>query len=108
MSKSGTGSARKKVRKLGVKIPRKTRAPLVGNLQPHERPIRKNHYLYQSKLDLAKEILGVSTETEALDTALDLLIYGEALAQGTEAMAGEKYHDLMDISCEIPTAGEEN
>lgn len=67
-----------------------------------ERPTRKNHYLYQSKIDMAREILGVKTETDALDGALDLLIYGEALARGTEAMAGERYTDVLGIESEIP------
>jgi hypothetical protein len=69
-----------------------------------ERPTRKNHYLYQSKIDMAKEILGVRTETEVLDAALDLLIYGEALARGTEAMEGEEYHDVLGIAGELPGA----
>ena len=72
--------------------------------QSGEKPTRKNHFLYQSKLDLAKEILGAETETAALDAALDLVIYGEALARGTEAMAGEEYHDVLGIGSEIPGA----
>lgn len=78
-----------------------------GGLRKGEKPTRKNHYLYQSKIDLAKEILGVSTETEALDRALDALIYGEALARGSEAMEGEEYHDLLGLSAEVPTSGED-
>ncbi len=69
-----------------------------------EKPTRKNHFLYQSKLDLAKEILGAATETAALDAALDMVIYGEALARGTEAMSGEEYHDVLGIASEIPGA----
>jgi hypothetical protein len=69
-------------------------------LDPEERPRRKNHYLYQSKIDMAKEILGARTETEALDGALDLLIYGEALARGTEEMEGEEYLDVLGIADE--------
>jgi hypothetical protein len=52
---------------------------------------------------MAKEILGVRTETEALDGALDMLIYGEALARGTEAMLGEEYSDVLGIAHEVPT-----
>lgn len=74
--------------------------PLVS--RAGEKPTRKNHFLYQSKLDLAKEILGAETETAALDAALDLVIYGEALARGTEAMAGEVYHDVLGIAAEVP------
>lgn len=71
-----------------------------------EKPTRKNHYLYQTKIDMVKEILGAKTETEAIDRALDLLIYGEALARGTEAMDGEEYVDVLGIAGEIPDAGE--
>lgn len=68
-----------------------------------EKPTRKNHYLYQSKIDMAKEILGAKTETEALDGALDLLIYGEALARGTEGMEGEEYNDVLGMEGEVPS-----
>jgi hypothetical protein len=74
-------------------------------LDPEEKPTRKNHYLYQSKIDMAKEILGANTETEALNGALDLLIYGEALARGTEEMEGEEYHDVLGIAGEVPDDG---
>jgi hypothetical protein len=76
-------------------------------LDPEEKPTRKNHYLYQSKIDMAKEILGAKTETEALDGALDLLIYGEALARGTMEMEGEEYQDVLGIAGEIPNDGAE-
>ena len=69
-----------------------------------EKPTRKNHYLHQSKIDMAKKILGVKTETEALEGALDMLIYGEALARGTEAMRGEEYNDVLGIADEDPTS----
>lgn len=82
--------------------PRAEAARLGGSPTEGEKPTRKNHYLYQSKIDMAKEILGAKTETEALDRALDLLIYGEALAKGTEEMAGEEYHDVLGIAGEIP------
>jgi len=49
---------------------------------------------------MAKEILGAATETEAIDGALDLLIYGEALARGTEEMDGEEYVDVLGIAGE--------
>lgn len=76
----------------------------LGDLSEREKPVRKNHYLYQSKIDMVKEILGAGTETEALDAALDLLIYGEALALGTESVAGDEYEDVLGIADEAPTA----
>lgn len=81
---------------------RSSRRTVASAPKPREKPARKNHYLYQSKIDMAKRILGVKTETEALDGALDLLIYGEALALGTEAMAGEEYVDVLGIADEVP------
>lgn len=77
-------------------------ADVRARLNPDEKPTRKNHYLYQSKIDMAKEILGATTETGAIDGALDLLIYGEALARGTEEMEGEEYVDVLDIAGEVP------
>lgn len=71
---------------------------------PDEKPRRKNHHLYQSKIDMAKKILGAATETEAIDGALDMLIYAEAMAKGTEEMAGEEYVDVLGIADEIPDA----
>lgn len=79
-----------------------TAAELTAALQPDEKTRRKNHYLFQSKIDMAKRILGVGTETEAIDGALDMLIYGEALAKGTEAMHDEEYVDVLGIAGEIP------
>jgi hypothetical protein len=79
-------------------------ADLAEALAPEEKPRRKNHFLYQSKIDMAKKILGASTETEALDGALDLLIYAEAMARGTEEMEGEEYVDVLGIADEIPAA----
>ena len=67
-----------------------------------EKPTRKNFYLHQSKVDLARALLGARTETEAVEAALDALIYGEALAAGTVLMTGEEYNDVLGIGGEIP------
>jgi hypothetical protein len=93
--------------KYGGRVPGDRRAGAAdvrAALNPGEKPTRKNHYRYQSKIDMAKEILGARTETEALDGALDLLIYGEALARGTEEMEGEEYRDVLGIAGEVPNA----
>ena len=79
-------------------------ADVAAALAGDEKPRRKNHYLYQSKIDMAKKILGAKTETEALDGALDILIYGEAMARGTEEMEGEEYMDVLGIADEVPNA----
>jgi ABC-type cobalamin transport system ATPase subunit len=87
--------------------PRPELARLRAALAGADKPTRKNHYLHQSKIDMAKEILNAQTETEALDGALDLLIYGEALARGTEEMEGEEYEDVLELAREIPPAESE-
>jgi hypothetical protein len=68
----------------------------------NESPRRKNHYLLQSKLDLARAVLGARTETEALDMALDMVIYGDALAAGTESLDNEEYLDILGLEDEVP------
>lgn len=98
-----TAPARKRARASGE--PRAGAARVSAALDPEEKPTRKNHYLYQSKIDMAKEILGAKTETEALNGALDLLIYGEAMARGTEEMEGEEYNDVLGIAGELPRNG---
>lgn len=81
-------------------------AQVYAALEAGAAPKRKNHYLHQQKLDLAKQILGVTTETDAIDMALDLVIYGETMALGTESMEGETYHDVLGVADEIgPEAG---
>jgi hypothetical protein len=48
----------------------------------------KSYRLEQRKIDRAKRILGVATETEAIERALDLVAFGHALASGTRALVG--------------------
>jgi hypothetical protein len=40
----------------------------------------------QRKLDAARQLLGVDTETEAIDQALDFVAFGEELARGFAAV----------------------
>ena len=44
--------------------------------------VRKNVVMDQRKLDVARLALGVDTETEALDQALDFVVFREELASG--------------------------
>jgi len=48
--------------------------------------VRKNVAMDQRKLDVARRALGVRTETEAIDQALDLVAFREELARGFEAV----------------------
>jgi len=48
--------------------------------------VRKNVIMDQRELDVARRALGVDTETEAIDRALDLVAFGEELAKGFAAV----------------------
>ena len=48
--------------------------------------VRKNVVMDQRKLDSARRALGVDTETEAIDQALDLVAFREELASGFAAV----------------------
>jgi hypothetical protein len=48
--------------------------------------VRKNVVMDQRKLDVARKALGVKTETEAIDRALDLVAFREELARGFAAV----------------------
>ena len=48
--------------------------------------VRKNVVMDQRKLDVARRALGVDTETEAIDQALDFVVFREELANGFAAV----------------------
>lgn len=48
--------------------------------------VRKNVVMDQRKLDAARRALGVDTETEAIDQALDFVAFREELAKGFAAV----------------------
>lgn len=48
--------------------------------------VRKNVIMDQQKLDVARRALGVDTETEAIDQALDFVAFSEELAKGFAAV----------------------
>ena len=48
--------------------------------------VRKNVVMDQRKLDLARRVLGVVTETEAIDVALDLVAFRRELVRGIAAV----------------------
>jgi len=48
--------------------------------------VRKNVAMDQGKLDAARRALGVKTETEAIDQALDFVAFHEELARGIAAV----------------------
>jgi hypothetical protein len=64
--------------------------------QQHEKPRTKNYRLYQSKIDRVREILQADTETEAIETALDLVILRDELVRGAREMDGAELVDVFD------------
>jgi hypothetical protein len=48
--------------------------------------VRKNVAMDQRKLDEVRRLLGVDTETDAIDRALDFVAFGRELAAGFEAV----------------------
>jgi hypothetical protein len=48
--------------------------------------VRKNVVMDQRKLDAARRALGVQTETEAIDVALDLVAFRRELVRGIAAV----------------------
>jgi hypothetical protein len=48
--------------------------------------VRKNVVMDQRKLDAARRVLGVETETEAIDIALDLVAFRRELVRGIAAV----------------------
>jgi hypothetical protein len=48
--------------------------------------VRKNVAMDQQKLDAARRALGVETETEAIDLALDFVAFRRELAEGIRAI----------------------
>ena len=57
-------------------------------------PKRKNYRLRQSQLDAARRVLGTTTETETIERALDLVVFGERLASGTARARGRAWNDV--------------
>ncbi len=49
---------------------------------------RKNLWISQTKLDAAKKHLGAKTETEAIDSALDLVAFQHEVLTGLASMGG--------------------
>jgi hypothetical protein len=56
---------------------------------------RKNYRLQQSKLDAARRVLGTTTETETIERALELVVFGERLASGTARTRGRAWNDVV-------------
>jgi hypothetical protein len=50
---------------------------------------RKNYYLDETKIRRVRTILGVKTETEAIDAALNLVVFRKEILTSLEKVAGK-------------------
>ena len=50
---------------------------------------RKNYYLDERKIKRAKTILGARTETQAIDAALDMVVFRKQILESLEKVAGK-------------------
>ena len=57
--------------------------------------VRKNVVMDQRKLDAARHALGVDTETEAIDLALDFVAFRREIAEGIAAV--RRAGDVDDV-----------
>ena len=50
---------------------------------------RKNYYLDEVKIRRVRQILGAKTETEAIDAALNLVVFKREILKSLEKVAGK-------------------
>ena len=50
---------------------------------------RKNYYLDENKIRRAQAILGAKTETEAIDAALNLVVFRKEIFKSLQKVAGK-------------------
>jgi Arc/MetJ family transcription regulator len=50
--------------------------------------VRKNLHIDQRKLDAVRKVLGVKTETEAVDAALDAIAFRKEVSEGVRRLRG--------------------
>jgi hypothetical protein len=61
--------------------------------------VRKNVFVDQRKLDAVRSTLGVNTETEAIDLALDFVVFRHELARGIDAVRRAGVATGANTSC---------
>ena len=86
--------------KKGSKPRKKTGLVRESARQPYgvesEGTVKKNLRLHQSKIDAARAALGTATETETIETALDLVVFRTELVEGVRSMRGAKLVNYFD------------
>jgi hypothetical protein len=69
---------------------------VVAAASSKEPPRKKNMRLHQWKIDAARSVLGTTTETETIETALDLVVFRDELMKGVRAMRGANLVNVFD------------
>ncbi|HEX6966700.1 MAG TPA: hypothetical protein VF166_12940 [Gemmatimonadaceae bacterium] len=74
----------------------KSRKPTSSAGHPKRRgaKVPKTYRLDERTIAAAQEILGVATATEAIETALDMVVFRQELIDGTRAMLGVDLRSL--------------
>jgi len=67
---------------------------------------RKNLNIDQDKLDRAKEILGVDTETEAVELALDNVLFADEMRAGLDVLVAVGVDPVFETPEERARLGE--
>lgn len=70
---------------------RTARSPIIRPATP--RKTARTFRLTPGKIEAAQQILGVPTATEAIETALDMVIFREELIRGAKAAFGIKFRE---------------
>lgn len=73
---------------------RTRRDPRKRTSAPNELARKKNLRLHQSKIDAAKAVLGTRTETETIETALDMIVFRDEITRGARSLLGA---ELLDV-----------
>jgi hypothetical protein len=63
-----------------------TRGPARRLGRPPRGWVRKNLHIDQRKLNIARKTLGVKTETEAVDAALDAIAFRQEISEGIQSL----------------------
>jgi hypothetical protein len=78
-----THSSMAKARSTRKKVAAKSRA---SRRESKEKWVRKNVVIDQRKLDVVRRALGVATDKEAIDQALDRIVFVREVSEGLEAI----------------------
>ncbi|MGH7427663.1 MAG: hypothetical protein ACREJ4_04815 [Candidatus Methylomirabilaceae bacterium] len=62
--------------------------PKTSNAAARTKKVPKTYRLAPEKIAAAQRVLGASTATETIETALDLVVFRQELLKGTRAMLG--------------------